>query len=180
MFPFLQLALGAVSTGLQIFGASEQASGEKKQSEALLNEETARHKQFTLDFQRQRLEAVRNSIITRSLAVAAGASQGALNSSSVRSGAANTANKAAYQIQGLNQNQAIGEEVFQARREYYDAGGQVAFGQGLSSLGGVIGSNAETLAKVGTFAFGKLGAASQPMSASSTDNSTLYSLGVIH
>ncbi len=180
MFPFLSLALGAVSTGLQIFGATQQASGEEKQSEALLNEETARHKQFTLDFQRQRIEAVRNSIITRSLAVQAGASQGALNSSSVRSGAGNAANRAAYQIEGLNQNQAIGEEVFQARREYYDAGGQVAFGQGLSTLGATIGSNVDTLSKLGTFALGKIGAQSQPMTSSSSDNSSLYSLGVIH
>lgn len=177
MFGFLSLALGAVSTGLSIFGGMEQKEGEAKQSKALKAEEAARHKQFILDFQRQKLEAVRNAIITRSVAAAAGANQGATGSSSVLSGMGNAANKAAYTLEGLGQNQSIGEEVFKARQEYYDAGGQVAFGQGLSTLGGAIGSNIDTIAKIGTWGIGKLSGSG---SSSQTSSNGLTDLGYIN
>lgn len=179
MFPFLQLALSAVSTGLSLFGSHEQSKGEKKQSAALKAEEVSRHQQMILDFQRQRLEVSRNAIITRSMALAAGANQGASGSSSVISGAANPANKAAYQFEGLQQNQTIGEDIFTQRQKYYDAGGQVAFGQSLTSLGGVIGSNAETISKLGSYAFGKLDSLSSAPTTTNS-NSSLYSLGPIY
>ncbi len=180
MFGLLTGLFSAVGTGLSIFGGLNQAAGERKQAQAHLDEEKSRRKQMTLDFGRQRLEAVRNAIITRSLALAAGSNQGASKSSSVISGASQTTNKASYILEGLNQNQAIGEEVFQARQRYFEAGGQIASGQGLASLGNTVNGLAPQLGQLGTYALGKLGGAQQPVQTSNNSTSSLYSLGPIY
>lgn len=179
MIPAIMGALGLISTGLQIFGGVSSFIGQENQSAALKEEEKARHKQFLLDFQRQRLEAVRQSIIARSLALAAGASQGALGSSSVRTGVSGTTNKLNYQLLGLQQNQNIGEEVFQARQDYFDAGGTVAFGQGLSTLGATITNNRDEVSRLLTYGFGKIGATNPAYQAPSGDTQ-LMKLGTIY
>lgn len=183
MFGLLTGLFSAVGTGLSIFGGMKADAGKKEQSKALLAEDAARHKQMILDAQRTTLDTVRGAIITRSLALAAGANQGAQYGSGVRSGVGGAANKAAYQLEQGQQNLSIGEDIFAARKDYYKAGGQVQSGEALANLGGTIGGMAPTLGQLGTYAFGKLQTATQstpPVSASNTSTSSLYSLGTIY
>lgn len=176
MFPFISGLLGAVSTGLSLFGSMSQASGQKGQSNALQEEEIARRKQMTLDFQRQRLEAIRGSIISSSMATAAAANQGALHTSSLLGGKANVTNTANFQLEGINQNNAVGNDIFKARQDYYNAGGQISFGQGVSNLGGAISGNIDNLSRLGTYAFGGGGAASSVPQYSSNRAVTIGSI----
>lgn len=156
MFPFLQLLLSGVSTGLSIFGGMNQAKGEKKQSAALEAEEAIRNKQMQLDFQRTRIEAVRSAAITSSMATAAAANQGGLQSSSFKSGKSAIANQENYQLEGIQQNLDLGNQIFKARTDYYNAGGQISFGQGQSNLGNQIAGNIDNLSRIGGFALGTL------------------------
>lgn len=146
--------MSGVSTGLSIFGGMKQAQGQKEQSAALLEEQDARKKQMNLDFQRQRLEAVRSAIISSSMATAAAVNQGALHTSSYLGGKSGVTNTQNFQLEGLIQNQKIGEDVFAARKDYYNAGGTISQGQGISALGNAVGSNVDNLSRLGTLAFG--------------------------
>lgn len=182
MLPFLSLLMSGVSTGLSIFGGMSQAAGQKAQSAALQEEEKARNQQMQLDFQRQRIEAVRGAIISSSMATAAAANQGALHTSSYISGKSATVNQGAYQQEGLQQNLGVGNEIFAARQDYYNAGGQISFGQGLSTLGGAVAGNIDNLSRLGSFASGLVNksSTSQSSGSDSTPIDTPITIGALY
>lgn len=150
-------ALGAIGLGLQLVGgigstisqntmAAQQAAYSKEA-------ENARSQQMQLEAQRQKRQAVRQSLMARSMALTAGASQGAQYGSGVAGGMGEAVNTGAEYQQGTNSSTIIGGRIFDANRNYFDAtaNGEAAMSMwsGISSLGGVIAGNSDTIGRLG-------------------------------
>lgn len=148
MFPLLfnviGLALSAVGTIAQVGAASQQAA-------ASARAEKLRKQQLTLESMRQRREIVRNSLRARAAALAASTAQGGTGGSGIEGGLGQIQAKAADNTVGVNQGEAIGRGIFDANASYASWGALASFGGGLSSLGGTINDNSDTLSRI----FGK-------------------------
>lgn len=172
MFPLLGIAMagaGIASAGLQIAGAMQSsagaqlaAEGAQEQAEAQLRAERVRKKQMLIDFRRARRDAIRQGIVARSQALTAATAQGVtLDDSSAVTGASGVTTQTGRTILAQQQNKKLGNKLFAANFDYYKAGekvaagqGQIAAGQGISSLGSALGSSIGPLSKLGTLAFG--------------------------
>ncbi len=146
------LAISAAGVGTSIIGGIMQTGAQKRA-------EDAREKQMNLDAARQRREVARNAIIARSVALSNATNQGASQGSGLPGGYGQISGEAGRQTVAIDQNQAIGSDLFAANRAYYSASGITGFGSGLSSLGGAIMNNAGTINRLGTYAFGSKQAA---------------------
>lgn len=162
--------IAAAGFGLQAYGMAKQVSSAKAQANASRDAiaaqqkaESARQQQLNLDANRRRREAIRQGVIARSVALANATSQGAQDSSGLAGGYGQISGRTGTNILGVNQNQALGNDIFgfnrevgaaQSRQAYYQ--GQGALGQGLSSLGGSLLTNIKPLTNVGTFIAGSL------------------------
>lgn len=143
------LAATAIGTGVQY-------AGQKRTTSALKRAERAREKQQGLEASRARRQAVRQSIIQRSLSLVTAANQGAaIGSSGVQGGQAGITATAGRDIQAVNQNEQIGSDIFAANRAYYSASGVTSAGQGLTSLGGALISNIGPIERLSTFTAGR-------------------------
>lgn len=156
-FPFMLLFAGlsaAASIGglaLQAVGTGVQMDAANKQTEASVRAERLRQQQMNLESMRQRRQAVRNTIKARAVALSAGTSQGATGSSGLAGGLSQISNQGAENVSGVSKAQEIGTSIFDANASYAQAGGQLALGQGLSSLGGALVNNAQQIGQIGTF-----------------------------
>jgi hypothetical protein len=158
-FPFLLLFAGisaAASIGglaLQAAGTAVQMDAAKKQTDASVRAERLRERQMNLESMRQRRQAVRNAIKARSVALSSATSQGATGtgSSGIAGGLGQIASQGADNVRSVNNAQEIGKGIFDANADYATAGGQMAMGQGLSSLGGALVNNAGQIGQIGTF-----------------------------
>lgn len=117
--------------------------------------ENAREQQMRLDAQRRRRQAVRESLAARSMALSIGTAQGAGGSSSLATATGGAIAQGQENQMTINASEEIGGRIFQANRDYFSATqrGQsaMALGQGISSLGGALVNNAETINRVGTY-----------------------------
>ena len=158
MAAFSSLIMGvglATSLAGSFMQASAQSKMAKEQSAASKRAEDARQQQMQLDASRRRRQAVRDSMLARSQAMAVGTAQGASQGSSV-AGAMAQATATGFQNQQTTQSaEILGAEVFSANRAYADATAKgtskMAWGGAISSLGGMLMNNAGTLNRLGTY-----------------------------
>lgn len=151
-------AISAIGIGLQVVGGIMGYSAQQRmineQTQASKRAEGAREQQMQLDAQRRRRQAIREGIMARSQNLTVATAQGAAGSS-VLSGMGGAIGMAQENQQGITAAETIGGNIFQANRDYFDATqrGQagIAFGQGISTLGGALVSNAGTISRLGTY-----------------------------
>lgn len=132
---------GLVGTGISAYGAYQQAQGNKK-AEAL------RLRQQNLEAARARKQTVRQAIIARATALSNATSQNAAEGSGAAGGQGQISSQAASNIQGINQGQSIGLQMFRANAQI--AGGQTlqSIGSGIQGFGSFISNNYETMNRV--------------------------------
>lgn len=140
----LALAATAVGTVTQV-SAANQAAKASQRAEAL------REKQMNLESQRQRRQIVRNMIRARSQALATTTAQGASKGSALGGAYGQIGQQTGENIVGVNQGQEIGAGIFKANRDIAGAEALSAFGGGISSLGGALFSNSESIGRIGSF-----------------------------
>lgn len=136
------LIIGAVGLGLQVYGQVQQGK-------AMKEAEANRKKQMNLDALRQRRDIARNATMARSQALAAATNQGAAGGSGLQGGYGQIAGRTGGQTVAVNQNQQIGNNIFNANMKAYNASVFTDIGSGLYSLGGSMMSNAGTFGRVG-------------------------------
>lgn len=136
----IALLLGGVSLIATLAGTFMQASAAKTQAEQSAKTEELRKTQMNLETSRQKTAAVRNMLAARAQAqvnaVAGGVDS---RSSGVQGGQGQIVGQTASNIQGINQANSIGSQIFDANKKIAEAGALAAFGSGLSSLGSAIG-----------------------------------------
>ncbi len=150
--------IAAVGLGLSLFGGASQASATKEYAqksyavqqqisanENLVNDQ--RENAMQLNARRNSLEQFRNTQRMAARATAGAVSQGAQFGSGLAGGLGQVTAQGAYNVQGLNQNEEIGENIFGLNRtisgeklqlaQLQSQYGQTsATNQGFSSLGG--------------------------------------------
>lgn len=128
-------AAGAAGTGIGltgltgILGTGVSAVGQLVAYQGAQKAEELRKRQMGLEIERARRSEIRNAISARASAMVQGESQGAKGSSALAGGLSQITSSANSNIQGLNQSQEIGNEMFKANS-------MISRGQTLASIGG--------------------------------------------
>lgn len=124
----MAIALGAV-------GGIVQAIGAMKQAKASAKAEKARQRMMQLEALRKRRELVRESVVARATATSNASAQGAGEGTGLKGGIAQITSQQNRNILASHQDEALGNKVFAANKAYAKAGGLIALGGGISSLG---------------------------------------------
>jgi hypothetical protein len=132
----------AVGTVFGVIGSLKQAKAAEKAEEA-------RQQQMKLEAMRRRRESLRQATVARATALSNATNQGAGETSSLAGGLAQITNRAARNVQATNQDEALGNKVFEANKDYARASGLIAIGNGISSLGGVFDSAQNSMQRLG-------------------------------
>lgn len=132
------LIFGAIGLAISAIGTFQSAAAANKQADASIKAEKLREKQMKLESERQRREVIRNAVAARSAAAVEAQVKGAQNSSAAFGSQGQITAQAANNTLGINQAESIGSGIFKANAAVAAAGGQVAWGQGLTSLGSAI------------------------------------------
>lgn len=152
------LGMAAAGTVMSTSAAAQQAQAQQQALAFQRQAEEARKKAMNLDAMRRRREMVRQSIIARATALATATKQGAQFGSALSGAYGNISGRTGVNILGINQNQQLGNEIFNANigasMAYSEAASWGAYsqvGSGLSSLGGAVMKNSGTIAQIGTY-----------------------------
>lgn len=172
MDPFT-LIIGAASlfgTGMQLFGAKKQAdtqsqaaqqsaqiAGQVSEQEIAANAQ--RKTAMELNARRQELEVFRNSQRARSMALTSATSQGAQFGSGLQGGYGQISGQTGVNASGIEQNLAIGQNLFgiddrisqlrsQSASMQANYQSQSATYQGISNLGGAVAKSATPFANM--------------------------------
>jgi len=129
----MAMALTAVGGILGAIGAMKQAKASEKA-------EKARQRAMQLDALRKRREVAREAVRARATALSNASSQGAAEGSALQGGYGQIGGTATRNQLAINQDETLGNKVFEANRDYAKAGGLMALGQGISSFGSVFSS----------------------------------------
>ena len=129
----MAVAIGLVGGVMQAIGASKQAKASEKA-------EKARQRMMQLEAMRKRREMIREATVARAQATSNATAQGAGEGSGLQGGIAQITSRQNRNVQASNQDEALGNKVFSANRDYAKAGSLIAFGGGISSLGNALGS----------------------------------------
>jgi hypothetical protein len=143
--------IGAVGLGLAAAGTVTQMIASGEQAAASRRQEGLRRRQMDLETGRQRRGVIRQALRARSMALIAGSEQGASSGSGLAGGLGQIGSQAAGSVQGINQANEIGVGMFQTNQQITGAQELASFGGGLSSLGGSLMGNSETLGKLGQY-----------------------------
>lgn len=146
--PIAALAITAVGTGMQIYGANKAADAQKQEIEAQRQIEEQRKRQMELEARRKQLEIVRQQQRARSAALTTTTAQGASFGSGLGGSYGQISGVSNFNAMGVQQNLEIGRNIFglnsnisDARMAYADAQSLQATGQGISSLGNALFKN---------------------------------------
>lgn len=120
---------------LGLVGGVMSAIGSMKQAKASAKAEKARQRMMQLEAMRKRRELVREGVVARAQATSNATAQGAGEGSAIQGGIAQITNQQGRNVLASYQDETLGNKVFQANRAYAKAGGMIALGQGISSLG---------------------------------------------
>jgi hypothetical protein len=150
------LALSAIGIGVQLFGANEAKEAQEKAIAAQARSENTRERAAEIDANRKRREYIRQSIIAKSNATAAGTAQNAQFGSALPGAYGQIGGQTAFQVGGINLQEGLAKEQFannrdllSARRDEANAGFLTAVGGGIGSLGGAIGKNLPAIGRLG-------------------------------
>lgn len=146
-------------------GAQDNNAAQQAAIAAQQEAERLRKQQMDLDANRRRREILRQSTAARSASLAQTTAQGAANEggSSLPGAFGSLSGRLGVNLLGVNQNQEIGTGIFSAHQaqltaysQAADAQSRMAFGQGLTSLGGALINNAGPIGRVGSFIGGSV------------------------
>ena len=128
-----------MAMGLSVIGGVVSAIGSMKQAKASAKAEKLRERMMSLEAIRKRREIVREGVVARAQATSNAVAQGAGEGSGLQGGIAQITGRQNRNIVTSTQDEEIGHKVFKANRQYAKAGGMIALGQGISSLGSAFG-----------------------------------------
>jgi hypothetical protein len=142
------LALGATGAAVQYSGQRAQAEAQEKGVKAQQDAEASRRRQMEIESSRRQREIIRQGVLQRAQTQAAAAASGGSGSSLEAGALGGITGQQAYNSQGVEHAEGLGQSIFSAnqrllgaRREEAAAGSTVALGGGLSSLGNRISNN---------------------------------------
>ena len=107
----------------------EVAAASRAASEASMRAEMARKEQMNLDANRAKRETIRQSMIARATSLTRSYGQGAGESSGARGAEAQITGVLGYGLTGIRQNQALGNQIFQANYDVFEANARGADAQ---------------------------------------------------
>lgn len=152
------IAASVAGTAIAFKSSQQQAKAQKQMIAAQQRAEQQRELQMNLDATRKKREVIRQAQVARANALSTGAAQGAGESSSLEGAFGGISGQSGVNMLGISQNQEIGGKIFAANRDVGAAQGKMAdaqsfgaMGSGLSSLGGALVKNSDTIGKIGTY-----------------------------
>jgi len=142
------------------FQASQQQAKAQQRSLALQQEiEQKRRLAMNLDAARKNREISRQAQVARAQALATTTAQGASQGSGLEGAYGAISGQSAVNTKGVNQNQEIGNNIFDANAQIGIASADMASAQssgamfqGLGTLGGALVKNSGTIGKIGEYA----------------------------
>lgn len=140
--------IAAAGIGLTAAGAIGQARAQNRQADAMEAAERARQQQARLEAQRARRQMVRESLRARALASATAHGQGAGAGSGLQGGYAQISGATSRSIVATNQNEALGNRVFEANIEAGQWASRANTWGAVGSLGGALLNNLGTIGRV--------------------------------
>lgn len=161
-------AIGAI-VGVGVAGAGyvKQQSAAKEMAQAQQDQiaqqqkiEAQRKQQMELEAARAQKQVLRNQQRARAMSLATATAQGASYGSALPGAYGGESGQANTNLLSIGQNLQIGQNIFGYNQQisndriaYAGAQADYAAGQGLSSLGGALVSNAQTITNIGQVAF---------------------------
>jgi len=140
--------IGAIGTVAGIAGTALQYAGSKKAQKGAERAEKLRESQMALEGTRSRRQILRQALVARSDALSSATAQGAAQGSGLQGGLAQISGQTNTNLTGVNQSQQLGGEMFAANRTISSGQSMQATGSGISSLGGALVKNQETIGRV--------------------------------
>lgn len=167
MDPFT-IGVAVAGLGMQFFGGLSASSDAHKATE--INQGIARDEQgineqkrtqMEMTARRQQTEVLRNAQRAKSQATAAATNQDTQFGSGLQGGLAQVTDQSAFNLQGINNNLAIGENIFgfnsdisNKKQQLSSVQADQATDQSIMSLGGAMVSSSQTIGNIGKFAGG--------------------------
>lgn len=149
------LIFGVIGTFMQMDAAENAAEAQRKALAAQQRAEAIREQAMEADAMRRRREAIRQGIVQRAQAQSNATNQGAESGSALGGALGQVSGIMGMGIGGIESARASGaalfqtnREVLQHRKEEASAGEQMAFAQGISSLGGAFGKAMGSLGRL--------------------------------
>lgn len=146
--------VAAVGVAAGIAGTVTQMRAAKKSEAAQKRAEALREAQMNLESRREKRSVARQAMIARASAVSNAEAQGGMGGSGLEGGLAQITAQAGTVRAASDQNLQLGNGMFAANRDIASANSMAAFGSGISSLGGALVSNSETIGRIGGYMFG--------------------------
>lgn len=158
----LSLGLGVIGLGAQLYGGLSAAShareayGIQSNITGLETQVNAqRQTAMELSARRQQMEIFRNNQRAQAMATNNATNQSAQFGSGLQGGLAQVQDQSAFNAQGVNQNLAIGENIFgldnsisQQKLALSGVQSQMVTDQSISQLGGALTKNAGTISNI--------------------------------
>ena len=145
------LALGAIGAASAVAGTVVAYQGQQQASKASARAEDARNRQMDLEAARQRRDVARRAMVARAESTSAATQAGAQYGSGLAGGQAQITGQAAGAGLGINQNQQIGTEIFQANKSIAAGQAQQSLGNSISGFGSMLFGNLDTFNRLGTY-----------------------------
>jgi len=152
------VAATVAGTAIAYQGQRAQAKAQKQALAIQMQQEETRRQAMNLDANRKKREVLRQQQLLRAQALATAANQGAggPGSSGIEGAIGQIQGQSGVNQLGINQQQELGNTMFDQNQQITaagiraaNAGGMVALGTGLSSLGGAVIRNAGTIGRIG-------------------------------
>lgn len=144
----IETIIGVVGLGISAAGTVAGVSGQMQQARASKKAEALRQRQMNLDAQRQKRDLIRRAAVATATTEAAATAQGASGGSALQGALGQIGGSTGRAVTAVNQNQEIGNGIFEANKDYAAGGGLASLGSGISTLGGALVSNAGVFGKI--------------------------------
>lgn len=144
----IETIIGVVGLGISAAGTVAGVVGQQQQAAASKRAEELRQRQMNLDAQRQKRDLIRRAAVAQATATAAAEAQGASGGSALQGALGEIGGSTGRAVTAVNQNQEIGNGIFDANKKYAEGGSLASLGSGISSLGGALVSNAGVFGKI--------------------------------
>jgi hypothetical protein len=145
------VAASVASVGVSYMAGQEQ----KKQAGLERQNEATRQNQMNLDAMRKKRDLIRQAQVASAQSAAVAGAQGAQESSGADGALAAISGQAGVNTLGINQNQEMGNSIFENNKQKATSmgisSGLAGAASGMSSLGGMMVKNATTIGKVGSY-----------------------------
>lgn len=150
------LGLSALGSVLGFGAASDASEAQKRIAAIEMQQNEVRKQQMETNARRETLEAIRRMQIARSVALTNATSQNAQGGSGLQGGYGQISGNSAFRISGIQTSLNYGRQMFgldsqisQQKMALADASSDMAFAQGLTSLGSVFMNQAGTISRIG-------------------------------